>query len=131
MLEYLDGLTKLSGYDVSVDDSESFDFIHIDTKINAIMFELKSEHKKGCDLKAMICAIIEMIYAQEITYEGFREEIHEKLRDKSRQVTSHLSFAFKHLKELEELKEDLEEQKIVSISDVSSKSDERENQTCN
>lgn len=140
MLKLIEGLTRLSGYDVVIMDKlrekyperfnkaggmdynwfestvRPFNHIYIRYDVNSISFTLKTENKDGCDLKAMIAAVVELVYANEKAYEAFNEEMKKKLTDKSKQVTNNLLFAFKHLKELERLRtvsEDLKKENAV------------------
>lgn len=134
MLKFLSTLTKLAGYDVivmeklkeqyperfddyTVSDNDWFNdtiksknhiFICLDT--NSLIFNLKDENNKGCDLKAILSALIELVYFNEQLYVDNRgEEINLKIIDKSQQVNNNLILAFKHLKELDELKSKHEE----------------------
>ncbi len=140
MLKLIAGITRLAGFDVVNMDRlrelhperftksggmdyewfestvRPFNHIYIRQDVNSISFTLKQENKDGCDLRALICAVLELVYANEKTYKACDEKTQEKLLEKSKQVTNNLLFAFKHLKELERLRtvsEDLKKANAV------------------
>lgn len=128
MLELIKGLTKLAGNDVVVMDElrdkfpdkfnpsggmdykwfekeiRPYNHIYIRQDVNSISFTLKKGELKGCDLNAVISAVIEMIHASSLKYPPEAAEKKDiEIKDKYKQVLDNLLFAFKHLKELREM----------------------------
>lgn len=158
MLEMLKGLTRLAGSDVIIMDelrekypirfteTGAMDYkwfeetirpnnhIYIRLDKNSIAFTLKKDDQKGCELRALIGAVIELVYAQEQVFVGYNDEMHLKLKDKSKQATNNLLLAFKHLKELERLRtvcEDLKKADAIQTSNVTPKEHDGPNGTRN
>lgn len=122
MLELIDGISKLSGYDVIVMDElkEKYpdrfnsyggmdykwfekeirdkNFIYVRKDVNSIAFSLKNEKRNGADLSAVISFLIEMIHAEKLKNDD------EQKIEKYNKILDNLLFSFKHLKELREVK---------------------------
>lgn len=128
MLELLDGISKLAGYNVVVMDelrekhpdkfnnTGGMDYKWFETEIrpkhhiymrkdvNSIAFTFKKDGKPGCDARAVISFLIETIHANLLKYDPDSED--QKVQEiikKHQQLMDNLLFAWKHAKELRKM----------------------------
>jgi len=115
MLEYVDGITKISGFpviDMQEKENNLDESIFIDKIDNSVLFRFQNDEKNGCPLRAMIGLAVEVVYAKGSVYLDSKDEEGIKLKAKHQAALNNLLLSFKHLKEIEE---------NVSISNVSPK----------